>query len=80
MSMFLEYLTIEECDCIDDIAPELLPRARSLRVQCCHNLTRLFIPTSTKTLNIWDCENLEKQSVAFGGPRLRNYIFGAVGY
>uniref|UniRef100_M1DHJ0 Disease resistance protein R3a n=1 Tax=Solanum tuberosum TaxID=4113 RepID=M1DHJ0_SOLTU len=38
-NMFLENLTLEECDCIDDISPELLPRAHKLRVQHFPNLT-----------------------------------------
>lgn len=70
MSMFLEYLRVEECDCIDDASPELLPKARSLTVQFCDNLTRLFIPTTTETLNISDWENLEKLLVACEGTHM----------
>ncbi|KAH0747620.1 hypothetical protein KY285_009277 [Solanum tuberosum] len=70
MSMFLEVLSLEECDCIDDISPELLPRARYLTVFNCHNLTRFLIPTATETLPIWNCENVEKLSVACGGTQM----------
>nr|WHB10910.1 Rpi-amr16 [Solanum americanum] len=57
--MFLEFLILEECDSIDDISPELLPRARHLIVERCHNLTRFLIPTATESLTIVGCENLE---------------------
>nr|ABV29166.1 disease resistance protein R3a-like protein [Solanum demissum] len=70
MSMFLEELTLHKCDCIDDISPELLPTARHLRVQLCHNLTRFLIPTATGILDILNCENLEKLSVACGGTQM----------
>nr|AAW48300.1 potato resistance-like protein I2GA-SH23-1 [Solanum tuberosum] len=70
MSMFLEELTLENCDCIDDISPELLPRARTLFVEDCHNLTRFLIPTATETLLIGNCKNVEKLSVACGGPQM----------
>ncbi|KAG5572680.1 hypothetical protein H5410_062446 [Solanum commersonii] len=65
-NMFLEELTLLDCDCIDDISPELLPTARGLRVQRCQNLTRILIPTATESLYIWNCENLEILSVAVG--------------
>ncbi|KAH0713809.1 hypothetical protein KY289_009768 [Solanum tuberosum] len=65
-NMFLEELRLDGCDCIDDISPELLPRARKLRVERCPNLTRFLIPTATESLYIWDCENLEILSVAVG--------------
>ncbi|KAG5568293.1 hypothetical protein H5410_064693 [Solanum commersonii] len=70
MSMFLEDLTLGKCDCIDDISPELLPRARNLNVSDCHNLTRFLIPTATETLRIWNCENVEILSVACGGTQM----------
>ncbi|KAL3354843.1 hypothetical protein AABB24_019102 [Solanum stoloniferum] len=65
--MFLEYLTLESCNCIDDISPELLPKARELWVDDFHNLTRFLIPTATESLFIRNCENIEKLSVACGG-------------
>ncbi|KAL3325339.1 hypothetical protein AABB24_039103 [Solanum stoloniferum] len=70
MSMFLEELTLENCDCIDDISPELLPRARRLNVFSCHNLSRFLIPTATETLLIGCCKNVEKLSVACGGTQM----------
>ncbi|XP_049379496.1 putative disease resistance RPP13-like protein 1 [Solanum stenotomum] len=69
-NMFLEYLTLEECDCIDDISPELFPKARKLWVQDCHNLTRFLIPTATESLSIWNGENVEILSVACGGAQM----------
>ncbi|XP_049380858.1 putative disease resistance protein RGA1 [Solanum stenotomum] len=65
-NMFLKVLTLDGCDCIDDISPELLPTARALFVYNCHNLTRFLIPTATETLRIRGSENLEKLSVAVG--------------
>ncbi|XP_049353820.1 putative disease resistance RPP13-like protein 1 [Solanum verrucosum] len=65
-NMFLEQLTLRSCACIDDISPELLPRARSLDVHTCYNLARFLIPTATESLTIWYCENLEILSVAVG--------------
>ncbi|KAH0715594.1 hypothetical protein KY284_008499 [Solanum tuberosum] len=65
-NMFLERLKLFNCDCIDDISPELVPRARKLNVERCHNLTRFLIPTATKSLTIWECENLEILSVEVG--------------
>ncbi|XP_070012816.1 putative disease resistance RPP13-like protein 1 [Nicotiana sylvestris] len=69
--MFLESLTVEGCDSIDEISPELVPRARQLRVESCHSLTRLLIPNGTEALSINGrflfhnkCENLEILSVA----------------
>ncbi|XP_049379494.1 putative disease resistance protein At3g14460 [Solanum stenotomum] len=70
MSMFLEYLSLKECDCIDDISPELLPRARELSIFRCQNLTRFLIHTATENLSIWNCENLEILSVACGGAQM----------
>uniref|UniRef100_M1BHV0 Disease resistance protein I2C-5 n=1 Tax=Solanum tuberosum TaxID=4113 RepID=M1BHV0_SOLTU len=70
MSMFLEVLRVHACDYIDDISPELLPRARKLWVQYCHNLTRFLIPTATESLTIWNCENVEKLSVACRGTQM----------
>ncbi|XP_055834529.1 putative disease resistance RPP13-like protein 1 [Solanum dulcamara] len=69
-NMFLKELKLEECDSIDDMSPELLPRARSLRVIRCQNLTRFFIPTATETLSIVDCKNVEILSVACGGTQI----------
>ncbi|KAH0746971.1 hypothetical protein KY285_008628 [Solanum tuberosum] len=66
----LEYLTLEECDCIDDISPELLPTARTLDVSDCHNLTRFLIATATESLHIWTCKNVEILSVACGGTQM----------
>ncbi|KAL3325173.1 hypothetical protein AABB24_039113 [Solanum stoloniferum] len=70
MSMFLEELTLQNCDCIDDISPELLPRARHLCVYDCHNLTRFLIPTASESLYICNCENVEVLSVACGGTQM----------
>ncbi|KAH0746957.1 hypothetical protein KY285_008614 [Solanum tuberosum] len=71
MSMFLEELFVEGCDCIDDISPELLPRTRKLIVVNCHNLTRFLIPTATETrLHMGNCENVEILSVACGGTQM----------
>ncbi|KAG5577552.1 hypothetical protein H5410_057686 [Solanum commersonii] len=61
-NMFLDDLTLEECD---SISPELLPRARTLWAISFPNLTRFLIPTATEALSIWSCENHEKLSVAF---------------
>ncbi|XP_049387675.1 putative disease resistance RPP13-like protein 1 [Solanum stenotomum] len=57
---FLEELTLQKCDCID----EFLPRARKLSIWSCQNVTRFLIPTATESLEIKDCENLEILSVA----------------
>ncbi|XP_049380476.1 putative disease resistance protein At3g14460 [Solanum stenotomum] len=66
MSMFLEYLRLQKCD----ISPELLPRARELWVQDCHNLTTFLIPTATERLIILRFENVEKLSVAYEGTQM----------
>uniref|UniRef100_M1BQP0 Potato resistance I2GA-SH23-1 n=1 Tax=Solanum tuberosum TaxID=4113 RepID=M1BQP0_SOLTU len=66
-NMFLEELRLREGDCIDDMSPELFPRARNLYVYSCDNLTRFLIPTATETLFIGNCKNVEKLSVACGG-------------
>uniref|UniRef100_M1DLT0 Disease resistance protein I2C-5 n=1 Tax=Solanum tuberosum TaxID=4113 RepID=M1DLT0_SOLTU len=58
------------CDSIDDISPELLRRARKLRVLHCPNLTSFLIPTATESLHIWNCENLEITSVACSGTQM----------
>ncbi|XP_049381048.1 putative disease resistance RPP13-like protein 1 [Solanum stenotomum] len=73
MSMFLDELRLEECDCMDDISHL---RARSLSVYKCHNLTRFLIPTATERLYIWNCENLEKLSVACGGTQMTSLTIG----
>uniref|UniRef100_M1BLZ3 Disease resistance protein R3a n=2 Tax=Solanum tuberosum TaxID=4113 RepID=M1BLZ3_SOLTU len=70
-NMFLDYLSVAECDYI---SPELCQRARQLRVQDCHNLTRFLIPTATETLYIRGCENVEKLSVACGGTQMTSLI------
>ncbi|KAL3354849.1 hypothetical protein AABB24_019106 [Solanum stoloniferum] len=72
--MFLEVLSLQECDCIDDISPELLPTARKLWVRDCHNLTRFLIPTATESLYIHNCENVEIFSVACGGTQMTSLI------
>ncbi|KAH0643585.1 hypothetical protein KY285_034331 [Solanum tuberosum] len=64
-NMILKELRLEE----RDISPELLPRACELTVGGCPNLTRSMIPTAPERISIWRCENLEKNSVACGGPR-----------
>ncbi|KAK6776804.1 hypothetical protein RDI58_027805 [Solanum bulbocastanum] len=64
-NMFLENLQLHECDSIDDISPELVPRARSLRVEQYCN-PRLLIPSGTEELCISLCENLEILIVACG--------------
>ncbi|KAL3324589.1 hypothetical protein AABB24_038627 [Solanum stoloniferum] len=69
-NMFLEHLTLEECDCIDDISPELLPRARELTVSHCPNLTRFMISTAPEMLSFESCQNLEKLSVPCGGTQI----------
>ncbi|XP_055834480.1 putative disease resistance RPP13-like protein 1 [Solanum dulcamara] len=68
--VFLKKLELAGCDSIDDISPELLPRARKLTVRRCQNLTRFLIPTATETLNIVDCKNVEILSVACGGTQM----------
>uniref|UniRef100_A0A0V0IHY8 Putative ovule protein n=1 Tax=Solanum chacoense TaxID=4108 RepID=A0A0V0IHY8_SOLCH len=70
MSMFLEKLTLQKCDCIDDISPKFLPRARTLNVSDCHNLSRFLIPTATETLVIGSCKKVEKLSAACGGTQM----------
>lgn len=47
-NIFLEGLILAECDSIDGISTELVPRAQTLRVGGCHNLTGLLIPTGTE--------------------------------
>ncbi|KAH0746851.1 hypothetical protein KY285_008508 [Solanum tuberosum] len=59
-NMFLEEVTLQDCDCTD----EFLPRARKLSISRCQNVTRFLIPTATESLCIVDCENLEILSVA----------------
>ncbi|XP_075095575.1 putative disease resistance RPP13-like protein 1 [Nicotiana tabacum] len=63
-NMFLENLELEGCDSINEISPELVPQARSLKVRSCHSLTRLLIPNGAEDLIIYGCENLEILSVA----------------
>ncbi|XP_070012774.1 putative disease resistance RPP13-like protein 1 [Nicotiana tabacum] len=65
-NMFLESFRLHRCHSIDDILPELVPRAHSLSVDGCPRLTRLLIPTATEVLGIYKCENLEILSVARG--------------
>ncbi|KAG5629767.1 hypothetical protein H5410_001484 [Solanum commersonii] len=64
--MFMEYLSLFRCDCIDDISPELLPTAHKLSVEYCHNLTRIVRKlkmacggTQMTSLNIWGCNKLK---------------------
>ncbi|KAL3354206.1 hypothetical protein AABB24_018718, partial [Solanum stoloniferum] len=71
-NMFLEKLTLCGFDTfIDDISPELVPRARKLDVFSSQNLTKFFIPTATDSLSIWNCKNLEKLSGACQMTHLR---------
>ncbi|KAH0713117.1 hypothetical protein KY289_009076 [Solanum tuberosum] len=70
MSMFLEDLTLEGCNCIDDISPELIPSAHRLNVSNCHNLTRFLIPTATESFYILGCENLEILSLTCGESQM----------
>ncbi|XP_027768806.1 putative disease resistance protein At3g14460 isoform X2 [Solanum pennellii] len=65
--MFVEYLSVKDCGCVDDISPEFLPTARELSIMDCQNVTRFLVPTATETLHISNCENVEKLSVACGG-------------
>ncbi|XP_069146924.1 putative disease resistance RPP13-like protein 1 [Solanum lycopersicum] len=65
--MFVEYLSVKDCGCVEDISPEFLPTARKLIITDCQNVTRILIPTATETLTIENCENVEKLSVACGG-------------
>ncbi|XP_009765783.1 putative disease resistance RPP13-like protein 1 isoform X4 [Nicotiana sylvestris] len=65
-NMLLKSLILKGCDSMDDISPELVPRAGELRVDHCHHLTRLLIPTGTELLDISGCRNLEILSVACG--------------
>nr|XP_016472733.1 PREDICTED: putative disease resistance RPP13-like protein 1 [Nicotiana tabacum] len=77
-NMFLENLELDACDSIDDISPELVPRARYFSVESCHSLTRLLIPNGTEHLRINECENLEILLVACGTqtmPLRKLYIF-----
>ncbi|KAL3324591.1 hypothetical protein AABB24_038628 [Solanum stoloniferum] len=70
-NMFLEKLTLCGFDTsIDDISPELVPRARKLDVFSSQNLTKFSIPTATDSLSIWNCKNLEKLSGACGGTQM----------
>ena len=57
--MFLEKLKLEGCDSINEISSELVPQTRYLRVERCHDLTRLLIPNGTEDLTIYKCDNLE---------------------
>ncbi|KAM3302816.1 hypothetical protein P3S67_013846 [Capsicum chacoense] len=65
-NMFLERLELFACDSISSI--ELVPRARSLYIVSCQNLTRFLIPNGTERLHIIWCKNLEilLSSVACG--------------
>ncbi|KAH0715353.1 hypothetical protein KY284_008258 [Solanum tuberosum] len=66
-NMFLERLKLHECVSIDDISPELVPRACKLNISSCHNITSFSIPTVTERLFIFGCHNL---SVACGGSQM----------
>nr|BBC69679.1 disease resistant protein [Solanum lycopersicum]BBC83287.1 disease resistance protein [Solanum lycopersicum] len=73
--MILEELELQGIDCIDDISPEFLPRARKLSVESCHNLTRFLIPIATEKLTIQNCENVEILSVAVDSAMTSLYIW-----
>nr|ABR29792.1 CC-NBS-LRR protein [Solanum tuberosum] len=66
----LKELSLVGCD-----SPEFLPRARSLSVRSCNNLTRFLIPTATETVSIRDCDNLEILSVACGTQMTSLHIY-----
>ncbi|XP_049388417.1 putative disease resistance protein At3g14460 [Solanum stenotomum] len=66
----LKELSLVGCD-----SPEFLPRALSLSVRSCNNLTRLLIPTATETVSIRDCDNLEILSVACGTQMTSLHIY-----
>ncbi|KAG5578418.1 hypothetical protein H5410_058552 [Solanum commersonii] len=53
MSMFLEELRLDECDCIDDISPELLPIARRL-----NSFPQGGLPFNLQVLEINNCRKL----------------------
>ncbi|KAM3399169.1 putative disease resistance protein [Capsicum galapagoense] len=55
-------LDLHECDSI--LSAESVPRALTLSIWSCQNLTRFLIPNGTERLNIRCCENLEILSVA----------------
>ncbi|PHU03917.1 hypothetical protein BC332_29168 [Capsicum chinense] len=57
-------LDLHECDSIS--SAELVPRARTLSIWSCQNLTRFLIANGTERLDIRCCENLEILSVACG--------------
>ncbi|KAG5578531.1 hypothetical protein H5410_058665 [Solanum commersonii] len=73
--MFLERLVLHECNSINDISPELVPRAHYVGVYSCHSLTRLLIPTGTEDLHIFECENLEILLVASRTPTLLRKLY-----
>ncbi|KAH0713855.1 hypothetical protein KY289_009814 [Solanum tuberosum] len=66
----LKELSLVGCDSL-----EFLPRARSLSVRSCNNLTRFLIPTATETVSIRDCDNLEILSVACGTQMTSLHIY-----
>ncbi|WMV56354.1 hypothetical protein MTR67_049739 [Solanum verrucosum] len=66
----LKELSLVGCD-----SPEFLPRALSLSVRSCNNITRLLIPTATETVSIRDCDNLEILSVACGTQMTSLHIY-----
>ncbi|KAH0713108.1 hypothetical protein KY289_009067 [Solanum tuberosum] len=60
--MFLEVLSLKGSDCIDDISPELLPRARTLNVVNCENVEILSVAcggTQMTSLTIFKCKKLK---------------------
>ncbi|XP_059314527.1 putative disease resistance protein RGA4 [Lycium ferocissimum] len=65
-NMFLDALTLDGCDSIEDVSTELVPKTRSLTIDGCRHLTRLLIPAGTEFLDIHNCNNLEMLSVACG--------------
>ncbi|KAM3302868.1 hypothetical protein P3S67_013898 [Capsicum chacoense] len=75
-NMFLDILTLDECDSIDDLSSiELVPRACTLLIMSCQTLTRFLIPNETEALDISCCENLEILSVACGTQMTSLNIF-----
>uniref|UniRef100_A0A3Q7JPQ6 Disease resistance protein n=1 Tax=Solanum lycopersicum TaxID=4081 RepID=A0A3Q7JPQ6_SOLLC len=55
--MFLEELRLQECDCIDDLSPEFLPRARKLSITNCDNITKTI--GCLCSLHIFGCKKLK---------------------
>ncbi|KAK4708913.1 hypothetical protein R3W88_029838 [Solanum pinnatisectum] len=65
-NMFLEKLTLCGFDTfIDDISPELVPRARKLDLFSSQNLIKFFIPTATDRVSVFGIVRILKN---FQGP------------